>query len=73
MISGDDFSSLVGQHVPGPDGYRFESVERGSGDVARLRIVDPHGAEVGWATGATIHEVIRDAKQKTAAHETRGA
>jgi hypothetical protein len=35
--------------------------------------VDAHGAEVGWATGATIHEVIRDAKQKTAAHETRRA
>jgi len=69
----NDFSSLVGQHVPGPDGYRFDAIEHGRGDAARLRIVDASGDEVGWAGGATIHEVIRDAKQKTAAHETRRA
>lgn len=67
----DDFSALVGQHVPGADGYRFESIEHGSGDAVRLRIVDARGDEIGWATGTTIHELVREAKQKTAAHELR--
>ena len=72
-MANDDFSSLIGQHVTGPDGYRFDSIELGMGDAARLRIVDANGDEVGWAVGVTVHEVIRDAKQKTAAHETRRA
>jgi len=73
-MTGDrhDVDSLRGQHVPGPDGYRFAtSIERGPGDAVRIQIVDANGDEVGWAAGVTKHDVIRDATQKTQAHETR--
>ena len=66
-----DIDHLVGQHVPGPDGYRFNAIESGSGGAFRLQIVDRGGDEVGWAAGANQHEVIADARRKTAAHEAR--
>jgi hypothetical protein len=34
----------------------------------RLQIIDANGDEVGWAAGADQHELIADAKRKTAAH-----
>ena len=68
----DDLDRLRGQHVPGPDGYRFgDAVERGVGDAVRIQIVDRNGHGVGWAVGVTSHDVIRDATEKTQAHETR--
>jgi hypothetical protein len=67
-MANDDVDGLRGQHVPGPDGYRFGSLERDSGEGVRLQIVDANGNEIGWAAGATRHALIQDAKQKTAAH-----
>lgn len=72
-MGNDDMDSLRGQHVPGPDGYRFGSLERDQGKGVRLQIIDSNGDEIGWAAGATKHELIRDAKQKTAAHAANGA
>ena len=66
-----DIDHLVGQHVPGPDGFRFGAIERGSGGAFRLQIIDANGDEVGWAAGADQHELIADAKRKTAAHVAR--
>lgn len=68
---GHDIDHLVGQHVPGPDGYRFSAIERGAGGAFRLQIVDANGDEVGWAAGTDQHELIADAKRKTAAHVAR--
>jgi hypothetical protein len=67
-MTNDDIDSLIGQHVPGPDGYRFASIERDLGDAVRVQIVDTNGDEVGWAAGLTKHELIRDARRATAAH-----
>ena len=67
-MSSDDIESLRGEHVPGPDGYRFGSIDRDRGHGARLQIVDSDGSEIGWAAGSTMHEIIGDAKRKTAAH-----
>jgi hypothetical protein len=64
----DDIGELLGEHVPGPDGYRFGPIEHRSGDAVRVQIVDARGDEVAWAAGITKHEVLRDARQKTAAH-----
>ena len=70
----NDVDSLLGEHVPGLDGYRFgAAVEHGLGDAVRIQILDGHGHEVGWAVGFTKHELIRDAMQKTQGHETRHA
>ena len=66
-----DIDHLIGQHVPGADGYRFNAIERGSGGAFRLQIIDANGDEVGWAAGVDQHEVIADAKRKTAAHAAR--
>ena len=66
-----DIDHLVGQHVPGPDGYRFNAIERGLGEAVRLQIVDATGEEVGWAAGLNQHDVITDAKRQTAAHAAR--
>ena len=70
-MTSDDLQELVGEHVPGPDGYRFAALERDLGDAVRLQIVDAAGDEVGWAAGLTKHEVIRDARRQTAAHAAR--
>jgi hypothetical protein len=72
-MASDDFEHLLGQHVPGPDGYRFAAIERGLGNAVRLQIVAADGDEVGWAAGVTTHELLHDAKEKTEAHETRRA
>ena len=69
LVADDDIDSLLGQHVPGPDGYRFDAVERDNGVAVRVRIVDAKGDEVGWAAGFTKHDLLRDARRKTAAHE----
>jgi hypothetical protein len=69
LVADDDIDSLRGQHVPGPDGYRFDAVERDNGVAVRVRIVDAKGDEVAWAAGFTKHDLLRDAKRKTAAHE----
>lgn len=67
-----EFDNLRGQHVPGPDGYRFaDSIETGSGGAARIQIVDRDGVEIGWAAGVTTHDLIQDATKKTAANEAR--
>jgi hypothetical protein len=71
-VHGDNVEDLIGQHVPGPDGYRFALLERDLGDAVRVQIVDAKGHEVGWAAGFTKHDVIRDARRQTAAHALRG-
>jgi hypothetical protein len=73
LVADDNIDSLVGQHVPGPDGYRFAAVERDNGVAVRVRIVDAKGNEVAWAAGFTKHDLLQDARRKTAAHETRRA
>ena len=67
----NDIDHLIGQHVPGPDGYRFNAIERGSGEAVRLQIIDADGDEVGWAAGVDQHGVLADAKRKTAEHAAR--
>jgi hypothetical protein len=67
----EDVDTLLGQHVPGPDGYRFARIERSLGEAVRVQIVDARGDEIGWAAGVTKHELIHDATQKTAAHAAR--
>ena len=67
----EDVDTLLGEHVPGPDGYRFAQIEHDLGDAVRVQIVDAHGDEVGWAAGVTKHELIHDAARKTAAHAAR--
>jgi hypothetical protein len=70
-VGRDGVEDLIGQHVPGPDGYRFAAVERDLGDAVRVQIIDAKGHEVGWAAGLTKHDVIRDARRQTAAHAAR--
>lgn len=70
-MTSDDVAALIGQHVPGPDGYRFAALERDLGDGVRVQIVDAKGDEVGWAAGVNQHDVIRDAKRQTSAHAAR--
>jgi hypothetical protein len=70
-MTGDDVEALIGEHVPGTDGYRFAALERALGDGVRVQIVDAKGDEIGWAAGPTKHDVIRDAKRQTSAHAAR--
>lgn len=70
-MANDSIDHLVGQHVPGPDGYRFNAIERGSGEAIRIQIVDAKGEEVGWAAGVDQHDVVADARRKTSAHAVR--
>jgi hypothetical protein len=70
-VADDNIDSLRGQHVPGPDGYRFDAVERDNGVAVRIRIVDAKGHEVAWAAGFTKHDLLSDARKKTTAHKTR--
>jgi len=70
-MTGVDVEALIGEPVPGPDGYRFAALERDLGDGVRVQIVDAKGDGVGWAAGPTKHDVIRDAKRQTSAHAAR--